>query len=166
MMTDFNVSIIVAVAKHNAIGAKGGLLCHLPADLKHFKNTTSGHTVVMGRRTFDSLPKGALPNRRNIVVTRNPNFTTPGVEVAHSLAEAFSPVADGEVFVIGGAQIYAEALPMASKLYITEIEASFPEADTFFPEIDDSQWVETLREAHEADEKNPYPYEFVILERR
>ncbi len=166
MTTDFNVSIIVAVAKHNAIGAKGGLLCHLPADLKHFKNTTSGHTVVMGRRTFDSLPKGALPNRRNIVVTRNPDFTAPGVEVAHSLTEAFSLVADGEVFVIGGAQIYEEALPMASRLYLTKIEAAFPDADTFFPEISDSQWVETLREAHEADEKNPYPYEFVILERR
>ena len=159
------ISIIVAIADGNAIGRNGGLLCHLPADLKHFKAVTSGHTVIMGRKTFDSLPKGALPNRRNIVVTRNPAFSAPGVETADSLEKAFEMTAgDGEVFIIGGAQIYNESLPFADKIYLTKIEASFPDADTFFPEIgDDWQVVEEVFQP--SDEKNPFGCRFLTLVR-
>lgn len=160
------ISIIVALDSHRAIGKNGGLLCHLPADLKHFKETTTGHTVIMGRRTFDSLPKGALPNRRNIVVTRNPGFSAERVEVAHSFDEALSMVdGEAEAFVIGGAQIYGEAIAVASRLYLTEIEAEFSDADTFFPEIDMAQWKVVAESRHEADEKNQYAMRFVTLQK-
>ncbi len=160
------LSMIVAMAKGRAIGRDGGLLCHMPADMRHFKSVTMGHTVVMGRRTFDSLPKGALPDRRNIVVTRNLGFTADRVEVAHSLDEALALAeGDGEVFVIGGAQIYSEALPFAKRLYLTEIDASFPDADTFFPEIMRDEWEEVSCEKHPADDRNPYPFTFVTLRR-
>lgn len=162
-----NLSIIVAIAKNNAIGQKGGLLCHLPADLKHFKNVTSGHTVIMGRRTFESLPKGALPNRRNIVVTRNLSYTAERIETAFSLEDALDMVkGEPEAFIIGGAQIYQEALPLASRLYLTWIDAEFPDADTFFPEPDLYEWKETNRETFAPDEKNPYPYTFQNLIRK
>ena len=109
-----NLSIIAAIDRNNAIGRNGQLLCHLPADLKHFKELTSGHTIIMGRVTFDSLPKGALPNRRNIVVTRNPNFKAEGVETALSVEDAlWMSRDDSEVFVIGGGQIYRETLPLS-----------------------------------------------------
>ena len=161
------LSMIVAMAKGRAIGRDGGLLCHMPADMRHFKSVTMGHTVVMGRRTFDSLPKGALPDRRNIVVTRNLGFTADRVEVAHSLDEALALAeGDGEVFVIGGAQIYHEALPYADKIYLTEIEASFPDADTFFPELDRTQWTETVLGEHPADGRNPHACRFLLLARR
>lgn len=159
------ISIIVAVAENNAIGKAGDLLCHLSSDLKHFKAVTSGHTVIMGRKTFDSLPKGALPNRRNIVITRNTAFVAEKVEVAHSLEEALN-MADGNAFIIGGEQIYRLALPLAEKLFITEIHAEFPDADTFFPEINTDQWAEESRETFPADEKNQFPYSFVNLIRK
>ena len=150
------LSMIVAMAKGRAIGRDGGLLCHMPADMRHFKSVTTGHTVVMGRRTFDSLPKGALPDRRNIVVTRNLGFTADRVEVAHSLDEALALAeGDGEVFVIGGAQIYSEALPFAKRLYLTEIDA----------EIMRDEWEEVSCEKHPADDRNPYPFTFVTLRR-
>ncbi len=162
-----NISIIVVIDKHSAIGKGNDLLCHLPADLKHFKNTTTGHTVIMGRKTYDSLPKGALPNRRNIVITRNPEFSAERVEVAHSFEQAVEMVkGEEEVFVMGGAQIYNIALPFTSNLYLTEIDHQFDDADTFFPEIDYSQWTEENRESHDKDEKNPYPYSFVKLVRK
>lgn len=161
------LSVVVAVARDNAIGRNGDLLCHLPADLRHFKNLTSGHTVVMGRRTFDSLPKGALPNRRNIVITRNPAFSAPGTETAASIEVLPGMIAPDEtVFVIGGEQIYRQLLPLATELCLTRIEASFPDADTFFPVFDENEWEETWREAHEPDEKNAYPYTFLIYRRK
>lgn len=161
-----NISIIVAVSKNGAIGKNGDLLCHMSADLKRFKALTTGHSIVMGRRTYDSLPKGALPNRRNIVVTRNPQFTAPGVEVALSLDEAFRLTeGEDEVFVIGGEQIYRAAIDYASRLYLTEIEAHFDSADAFFPKVDISEWRLLSRESHDADERNPYPYAFVNYER-
>ena len=161
------LSIIVAVAHGGAIGRRGGLLCHLPADMRHFKTVTTGHTVIMGRRTYDSLPKGALPDRRNIVVTHNQEFSADRVEVAHSFDEALRMAdGDGEVFVIGGAQIYSEALPSADKIYLTEIEASFPDADTFFPELDRTQWTETVLGEHPADGRNPHACRFLLLARR
>lgn len=159
------ISIIVAVAENNAIGKAGDLLCHLSSDLKHFKAVTSGHTVIMGRKTFDSLPKGALPNRRNIVITRNSAFNAEKVEVAHSLEEALN-MAGSNAFIIGGEQIYSQALPLAEKLFLTEIHADFPDADTFFPEINTDQWAEESRETFPADEKNQFPYSFVNLIRK
>lgn len=161
-----NISIIAAVAKDGAIGKQGDLLCHMSADLKRFKALTTGHTVVMGRRTFDSLPKGALPNRRNIVVTRNPQFSAPGVEVALSVDEALRLAgSDDEVFVIGGEQIYRATIALASRLYLTEIDAHFDDADAFFPDVDVSAWRQTSIESHTPDERNPYPYAFVNYER-
>lgn len=159
------ISIIVAIAKGNAIGAGGDLLCHLPADLKHFKNTTTGGTVIMGRKTYDSLPKGALPNRRNIVITRNADFAAERVETASSL-EAAIAMAGGDAFIIGGAQIYRLALPVADELILTVVDGDFPDADTFFPEIDYNDWEEVSHESFPADERNPYPYTFLTLRRK
>jgi dihydrofolate reductase len=155
------ISIIVATGKNNEIGKNGNLLCHLPADLKHFKEITSGHTVIMGRKTFESLPKGPLPNRRNIVISRNVALKIDGAEVYPSLDYAFIKLIDeNEVFIIGGAQIYEQALPIADKLYLTKIHADFPEADAFFPKIDFSAWQETSRETFPADEKNSFTFSF------
>lgn len=159
------ISIIVAVTENNAIGKAGDLLCHISSDLKHFKAVTSGHTVIMGRKTFDSLPKGALPNRRNIVITRNSAFTAENVEVAHSLEEALN-MAGGNAFIIGGEQIYRQALPFADKLFLTKIHAEFPDADTFFPEIKANEWAEESRETFPSDDKNQFPYSFVNLLRK
>lgn len=159
------ISIIVAVAENNAIGKAGDLLCHISSDQKHFKAVTSGHTVIMGRKTFDSLPKGALPNRRNIVITRNTAFTAENVEVAHSLEEALN-MAGGNAFIIGGEQIYRQALPFADKLFLTKIHTEFPDADTFFPEINANEWAEESRETFPSDDKNQFPYSFVNLLRK
>ena len=135
------LSIIVAIAENYAIGKKGELLCHLPADLKHFKEITSGKTVLMGERTFYSLPKHPLPNRRNIVLTDVPGKTFDGAEVAYSLDGLRQKVADEqEAFVIGGGMVYRQMMPLADKLYITHIHHSWEDADTFFPEIDLKTW--------------------------
>ena len=159
------ISMVVATGRNNEIGKNGGLLCHLPADLKHFKEITSGHTVIMGRKTFQSLPKGTLPNRRNIVISRNAGLTIEEAEVYPSLDYAFIKLIDeNEVFIIGGAQIYEQALPIADKIYLTKIHADFPEADAFFPKIDFSVWRETSRETFPADEKNPYSFSFIEYE--
>ena len=161
------ISIVVATGRSNEIGINGGLLCHLPADLKRFKEITSGHTVIMGRKTFESLPKGPLPNRRNIVISRNPDLKIEGAEVYPSLDYAFIKLIDEiEVFIIGGAQIYEQALPIADKIYLTKIQADFPEADVFFPKFDLSVWRETSRETFFADEKNPYSFSFIEYEQR
>ena len=155
------LSIIVAIGEKNEIGYKNGLLWHLPADLKRFKTLTTGHTIVMGRKTFESLPNGPLPNRRNVVISRNQNFTHPDCLVVSSLAEAFIKLSDEkEVYVIGGNQIYCQTLPYASKLYLTRVHASFPEADTFFPEIDLIRWEKRSEETHPADEKNKFSFTF------
>lgn len=155
------ISIIVAVADNYAIGKKGDLLCHMPEDLKHFKAITQGHTVLMGERTFYSLPKHPLPNRRNIVLTDVPGKQIEGAEVVYSIPEALAAVAaDEEAFVIGGGMVYRQMEPLADKLYITHIRHSWEDADTFFPVIDPARWQKTASELHEADEKNPYNYEF------
>ena len=162
-----SLAAIVVVAENGAIGKNGDLLCHLPADLKHFKNITMGHTIIMGRRTWDSLPKGALPGRKNVVITRNQHFTAPGAEVYHSLEEALEATAnDGDRYIIGGGMLHNEAFSLTVTLHLTLLHASFPDADTFFPEYDNSQWEEISREDHEADERNPYDYSFVELRRR
>ena len=158
---------IVVVAEDGAIGKNGDLLCHLPADLKHFKAITMGHPIIMGRKTFESLPKGALPGRMNVVVTRNSGFVAEGATVCHSVEEALAVTADADKrFIIGGAQLYAATIDMVDTLYLTQIHASFPEADTFFPNVDLAQWQEVNRESHCADEKNHYDYTFLELKRK
>ena len=161
------ISIIVAVAENYAIGKKGDLLCHMPADLKHFKTITSGHTVMMGERTFLSLPKHPLPNRRNIVLTDVKEKTFEGAETVYSLDEMEAKVRpDEEAFVIGGGMVYRQMMERADKLYITHIHHSWPDADTFFPEIDPKVWKQLSAERHEADENNPYDYTFAEYGRR
>ena len=154
--------ILCALTENSAIGNKGGLLYYLPADLKHFKNLTTGHTVLMGRKTFESLPKGALPNRRNVVITRQPDFAAPGIEVFHSFEEALDACrTDSEVFVIGGESVYEAALPVADRLCLTHVHATPDEADTFFPHWDRNEWVVESEEHHEPDERNKQSYSFV-----
>lgn len=160
------ISIAVAISDNNAIGKDNQLLWHMPADLKFFKQTTSGHTVVMGRKTFDSVGR-PLPNRQNIVVTHKTGLEIAGVQVVNSLEEAINLVEqkDAEIFIIGGAEIYKEALPKVQRIYLTTIHHTF-EADTFFPEMNMDDWQETSTETHKADEKNKYNYTFTILERK
>lgn len=158
---------IVVIDDNDAIGNKGGLLCHLPADLKHFKNITMGHSIVMGRHTLESFPKGPLPGRQNIVISRNPEYAPEGVTMAHSIPEALALAAmPGEVFVIGGAQVYAATFEQVDTLFLTRIHHAFDEADAHFPTIDPNEWTEVAREEHEADERNHYPYTFVTLRRK
>ena len=150
------ISIVVAIAENGAIGYKNDLLWHLPADLKRFKEMTTGHSIIMGSRTFRSLPKGALPNRRNIVLSRTQQ-DFPGAEWAASPEVALELVGEeAEAFVIGGAQVYEQMLPYTDKIYLTRVHADFPEADTFFPELDMSEWVELSRTEYPAGEKNRY----------
>jgi len=161
------ISIIVAVAENYAIGKKGDLLCHLPADLKHFKEITSGKTVLMGERTFYSLPKHPLPNRRNIVLTDVQGKTFEGAEAVYSLDELCAKVqGEEEAFVIGGGMVYRQMMPRADKLYITHIHHSWDDADTFFPEIKETEWKLISSEEHQADEKNPYDFTFCTYNRR
>lgn len=161
------ISIIAAVAANRAIGYRNRLLYWLPNDLKRFKALTTGHTIIMGRRTFESLPKGALPNRRNIVLTRQTDLVYPGAECFASIEEALehcSPTED--VYIIGGASVYADTLRLADRLCLTHIADTPAEADAFFPEVDPSVWQEVARECHEPDEKHAYAYSFVDYERR
>ncbi|WP_436415352.1 dihydrofolate reductase [Petrimonas sp.] len=160
-------AIVVAIDNENAIGRNGDLLCHLPNDLKHFKNITSGHTVVMGRRTFESLPKGALPNRTNIVITSDAAENYPNCIVVRSLEEAFEKApSDKEIFIIGGGQLYCSSLELTEKLYLTRIHHTFENADTFFPEIDFSEWELMEKEEHKKDEKHKFDYTFETYERK
>lgn len=158
------LSVIVAIDQKNAIGKDNRLLWHLPADLQHFKRITSGHTIIMGRKTYDSIGK-ALPNRRNIVISRNKDLIIEGVEVVGSLEDGLGLCGEEkEVFIIGGAEIYRQALPYASKLYLTCVEVE-ADADTFFPAIDPEEWQILSEEKHAADEKNKYNYTFKVLEK-
>ncbi|NDV45909.1 dihydrofolate reductase [Paludibacter sp. 221] len=160
------ISIIVAVADNYAIGKDNKLLWHLPADLKHFKNLTTGHTIVMGRRTFESLPNGPLPNRKNIVLsTVVSEGVAEGYFEADSLEDAFELAEnESEIFVIGGSSIYKQCMDTADYMYVTWVRADF-QADAYFPEIDFDVWKEVSREDHKADEKNPYDYSFVEYRR-
>lgn len=157
------ITIIAAIDKANALGNKNQLLFYLPADLKHFKALTTGHTIIMGRKTFESLPKGALPNRRNIVLTRHRQVDDfPGAELFGSINEALASCKkQEEVFIIGGASIYEQALPLAQRLCLTEIDATAEEADAYFPTIDKNIWKECAREEHAADERNKQAFAFV-----
>lgn len=158
------INIIAAVARNRAIGKENKLVYWLPNDLKRFKALTTGHTIVMGRKTFDSLPKGALPNRRNVVVSRSVS-ELPGCDVYASVEEALgSCSADEDVYVIGGESIYRQMLPLADRLCLTEIDDEPEGADAFFPDY--GEWRETAREDHSTDEKHRYRYSFVDYERR
>ena len=153
------ISIIAAVARNRAIGYENKLIYWLPNDLKRFKALTTGHTIIMGRNTFLSLPKGALPNRRNIVLTRSQK-AFPGCDVFASLEDALAHCdKDEDVYIIGGASVYRQALPLADRLCLTEINDTPEKADTFFPPYDD--WKEVSREDHEKDERHEYAYSFV-----
>ena len=157
------VSIIVAIGENNAIGKNNQLLWHMPNDLKHFKDVTSGRTIIMGRKTFDSVGK-PLPKRRNIVVTRQ-DITIPGCEVVKSIEDGLALCkGEDEVFIGGGAEIYKLAMHLTDRIYLTIIHKSF-DADTFFPEIDRKEWKEVSRQDFQPDEKNPLPYSFITLER-
>ena len=158
------ISAVVAISENNAIGKNNQLLWHLPNDLKHFKQITSGHTVIMGRKTYDSVGR-PLPNRRNIVVTRQ-QIEIPGCEVVNSVDEAIA-LCEGEeeVFIVGGAEIYKLAMPKTDKIYLTIVHQAF-EADAYFPQIDDNDWVAIEREDHGTDEKHSIPYSFITLRRR
>jgi dihydrofolate reductase len=158
-----SLTLIVATERHHGIGVNNTLPWRLPEDLAFFKRTTSGHSIIMGRKTFDSIGR-PLPNRRNIVVTRNSNWSHPGVEAVDSLAAAAALVGSEEAFVIGGAQIYIEALPLASRLIITEIDADF-DCDTFFPAVNPTEWEEVERQAHQSEAQG-LNFAFVTYQRR
>lgn len=160
-----NLSLIVATDTENGIGKNNQLLWHLPEDLKFFKRTTSGHTVIMGRKTYESIGK-PLPNRRNIVISRQENFKIEGVEVYQTLNAAIKACHDeNEAFIIGGGEIYKQALPFTQKIYLTKVHHQF-DADTFFPTLEATQWEVILKEDHLPDEKHQYPYSFIILQKR
>ena len=157
-----HLSIIVATDAANGIGIRNTLPWRLPEDLAFFKRTTTGHAIIMGRKTFESIGR-PLPNRRNIVVSRNPAWRHEGVESASSLAAAVQLAGDGPAFIIGGAQIYAEALPRATRLLVTAIDKRF-DCDAFFPAIDPQHWKEVAREPHHSAE-NDFDFAFVTYER-
>ena len=160
------LSIIVAKAKNNIIGKDNKLLWHLPDDLKRFKKLTTGHNIIMGRKTFESLGK-ILPNRKHIVFTQNPNFNidNENVQIVHSMLEIQEYIENSEEnFVIGGAMIYNLLMPYVTKMYITEIEKDF-QGDAFFPRIDTQIWKEVSREKGIKDENNDYDYDYVVYER-
>lgn len=158
-------TLIAAIDRNNALGKNNELIWHLPADLSRFKKTTSGHHILMGRNTYESIGK-PLPNRTSVVISRNPEYRAEGCTVVNSLEAALEIAKnDPSPFVIGGAQIYREAMLIADRLDITEVHHEF-DADVFFPKIDPVIWEETKRERYNADKKNPYPYSFVRYRRR
>ena len=161
------LSIIVAKAKNNAIGKDNQLLWHLSDDLKRFKTLTTGHTIIMGRKTFESLGR-VFPNRKHIVFTQNPDFKVndENVEVVHSMLEIQEYIEnEEEAFVIGGAVIYNLLMPYVKKMYVTEINKDF-DGDAFFPRIDEEKWKEVSREKGPEDEENNFIYEYVTYEKR
>lgn len=159
------ISIIVAAASNRAIGKDNQLYWHLPNDLRFFKKTTSGHPVIMGRKTYESVGS-PLPNRRNILVTRQTGYQADRVETAYSLEEAISLAAGdaAEIFIVGGAEIYRQALPLTHRIYLTRVHAAIP-GDTFFPDFDETEWELASREDHPADEKHAYDYSFLVYDR-
>jgi dihydrofolate reductase len=157
------ITLVVAMDAQRGIGVDNKLPWHLPEDLAHFKRVTLGHPIIMGRKTFDSIGR-PLPKRRNIVVTRNAGWQHEGVDVALSLQDAIALVGDEPASIIGGAQIFTESMALADRMIVTEIDHVF-RCDTFFPEIDPAQWIETARERHHS-EANGFDYSFVTYEKR
>lgn len=161
-------SIIVAVDRNNAIGRGGDMPYHISADLRRFKSLTMGCPVVMGRKTFESLPKGALPGRRNIVITRNETFNAPDTERAGSLGEALrmADTSGREIFIIGGGEIYRQAMPIADTLYLTLIDDEADSPDTFFPTVSADHWIEIESGESLTDERSGVRFRFVTLSRK
>lgn len=169
------ITLIASVAENMAIGHQNKLLYWLPNDLKRFKALTTGHTIVMGRKTFESFPKGALPNRRNVVLSRSAQVNStdhsceqyPGAEVFHSLEEALASCsADEDIYIIGGDSVYRQAMPLADRLCLTEIADTPAEADAYFPNFDKAQWKKTNVEEHDTDERHAFRYSFVDYEKK
>ncbi len=157
-----HLTIVVATDTNNGIGINNTLPWHLPEDLAHFKRTTSGHPIIMGRKTFDSIGR-PLPNRRNIVITRNPDWQHVGVEAVASIDAAKALIGDQQAFIIGGAQIYADTLAAADRIIVTKIGKRF-DCDAFFPAIDLAQWKETAREEHHS-KANGFDYAYLTYDR-
>jgi dihydrofolate reductase len=159
------VSLVVAASTNNVIGSDGGLPWHLPDDLRHFKRLTTGNPIVMGRKTFESIGR-PLPDRRNIVMTRDPDYMARGCDVVSSVREALDIEADAdEVMIIGGGQVYRDFLPHADRIYLTRVQADV-EGDTYFPDIDEAGWRLVSSEPHAADEKHAYAFDVMVYERR
>ncbi len=163
------VSLIAAASRNHVIGKHNKLLWNLPQDTEWFKKTTMGHVVIMGRKTYESIPPKfrPLPGRTNMVITRQANYPSDGCVVAHSLNEALELArerGETEVFVTGGGEIYVQALPLAHKVYLTRVQADF-EGDAYFPILDPAIWIEVFRDSHPSDLCHAYPYEFLIYER-
>lgn len=159
------LSIIVAVAENNVIGKDNSLIWHLPRDMKHFKETTTGHCVIMGRKTFESNGR-PLPNRTNIIITRDKNYKTDGCIIVNSLEDAIKQAQkDPEAFIIGGGLIYEMAMPLVDRIYLTKIHQEF-DGDTFFPKINMEEWIEVDRRDFKPDEKNKYPFSILTLDRK
>ncbi|OFZ71245.1 MAG: diacylglycerol kinase [Betaproteobacteria bacterium RBG_16_58_11] len=164
-MSDSRISIISAMASNRAIGIRNTLPWQLPEDLKHFKALTMGHHIVMGRKTYDSIGK-PLPGRDTVIVTRNADYAVPGCLAVNSLDAALTVShGDTEVFFVGGAELYRQALAIAHRIYLTEIQRVF-DGDAFFPEFDPSQWIETARDKHRTEGANGFEYHFVIYDRK
>jgi dihydrofolate reductase len=159
------LSVIAAMARNRVIGLDNRLPWQLPADLQHFKQLTMGKPMIMGRRTWESLP-GLLPGRPHIVVSRDPDYQAAGAMVAHSLEQALAVAGElgDEVMLIGGANLYVQALPLADRLYLTLVDAEV-DGDAWFPEFDEDDWVLEQREEHAADERNRHPYSFLSYRR-
>ncbi|MFD3000528.1 dihydrofolate reductase [Pontibacter toksunensis] len=160
------IAIVVAAAENNVIGKDNGLIWHLPADLRHFKQITMGHPMLMGRKTFESIGK-PLPGRTSIIITTQKDYLAEGCIVTHSVQEAIEQAnaLDEEVCIIGGAEVYSQALPLTDTIYLTRIHHTF-EGDVFFPELKEEEWETVEQEHHEPDEKNKYSYSFITLKRK
>lgn len=163
------ISLIVAVGDDNVIGKDNALIWHLPADMKFFKEKTTGHCIITGRKNYESIPEKfrPLPNRTNIVITRQKDYHAPGAIIVHSLEDAIEKAektGDDEIFIIGGAEIFRQCLRYADRIYLTVIHHSF-EGDVFFPEINASEWKEVQRLPGPVDEKNKYPHDYIILDK-
>ena len=159
------ISLIAAIGKNNELGKGNALLFNMPADMKYFREKTKGHPVIMGRKTFESIGK-ALPGRKNIIITRDTKYKKDGTTIVHSLIEALKEAGSkDEVFVIGGAEIYKQAIDYADRLYITHVDATDKKADVFFPEIIPILWNEVERKENKKDKDNPYNYTFSIYEK-
>lgn len=164
MLLGKTITLVAAMASNRAIGLDGRMPWHLPRELKHFKQTTMGKPIAMGRKTWESIGR-ALPGRQNIVVTRNRDFAAPGCDVAGSLEESIEIANGAEVMIIGGGQLYTEALPLADRMVLTLVDCA-PEADTWFPEWDSADWVEAASRSEAPDEENPHAYRVIELNRR
>lgn len=160
------LSAIVATDQNLLIGGNNTLPWHLPADLKHFKEITTGHCIIMGRKTFESLPNGALPNRRNIVLSQNNSLNFPNAEIYQSIEQVFDALkSENEVFIIGGAQIYNLFMPFIQRIYLTKVHHQFL-GDTYFPDFQEQTWNLMSEIKKKADEKNKWDYSFQVFEKR